>query len=91
MAQVVFSGAVPLRVSGFIDVMGFVNPGYWAMNAFGATTDLNSLAGLGSADNGLYWDSTPANFLVSVLALLVITVAAGAVTRYLLRAQIRHH
>jgi ABC-type multidrug transport system ATPase subunit len=89
MAQVVMSGVVPLRNSGLIDVIGLANPGYWAMNALGATVALNDLAGLTGDDKGTFWEPVRENFTVSALALVVLIVIIGAFARIALSARNR--
>jgi ABC-type multidrug transport system ATPase subunit/pSer/pThr/pTyr-binding forkhead associated (FHA) protein len=81
MAQVVLSGAVPIRFHAALDLAGFVNPGYWAMSWMGATVDLNSLAGLSDEDEGRFWDALSTNAEISLLGLIVLTAVFVAATR----------
>lgn len=81
MIQVVLSGAVPIRYTEVLDVVGTVNPGYWAMSWLGALTDLNSLAGLESDDKGTFWDATTANAETSFLFLASLALVALVATR----------
>lgn len=81
MIQVVVSGAVPIRYTELLDVVGTVNPGYWAMSWLGAITDLNSLAGLEGDDQGSLWDASVSNAETSALFLLSLGVVALVVTR----------
>lgn len=82
MAQVVFSGAVPLRSSSLIDILGVVNPGYWAMNGLAAIVDIEALVGLSSADMGAFWNPSSTNLVVSVFALVASGVLLIAITRF---------
>ena len=46
VSQIVISGAVPLRYDHILDSVGWINPGYWAMNALASTIDLSVLTGM---------------------------------------------
>jgi hypothetical protein len=84
MGQVVLSGAVPIRQSGLLDLVGLPNPGYWAMNAIAATADLNEISGLPSDEQGAFWDQNPENWLVSIAVLGFLTLAITIATRLVL-------
>jgi ABC transport system ATP-binding/permease protein len=84
MAQVVFSGAVPLRSHSLIDVVGIVNPGYWAMNGLAAIIDIEDLVGLPSADMGTFWEASSANLLLSLFALVTLATLLVALTRFMI-------
>ena len=83
MAQVVFSGAVPLRSNALIDVIGIPNPGYWTMNGLAAIIDIEELLGLVSEDMGAFWGSSGANLSISLVALIAIGVFLVAATRFM--------
>lgn len=84
MGQVVLSGAVPIRQSGLLDLVGLPNPGYWAMNAIATTADLNDISGLPSDEQGAFWDQDPENWLVSLAVLGFLTLAITIATRLVL-------
>jgi hypothetical protein len=46
MVQVVFSGAIPMRFSALLDVVGPIMPGYWEFRALASSTDLDLLLGV---------------------------------------------
>jgi hypothetical protein len=71
MSQVILSGAVPIRFSNLLEVVGIPNPAYWAMNAFSATLDLNMLIGFTSADKVALWESNSENFATSAFFLII--------------------
>jgi len=71
MSQVILSGAVPIRFSNLLEVVGILNPAYWAMNAFAATLDLNMLLGFTSADKVALWESNSENFATSAFFLII--------------------
>lgn len=81
MAQVVFSGAVPLRGNSLIDVLGIINPGYWGMNALAAIIDIENLVGLAAEDTGIFWANSGDNLLVSLLALATLGIILIFCTR----------
>lgn len=89
MAQVVLSGAVPIRYHLALDIAGFVNPGYWAMNWMGSVVDLNDLAGLENEDKGRFWDAINANAESSLMALIALTAVSIAATRIALAVRER--
>jgi ABC-type multidrug transport system ATPase subunit/pSer/pThr/pTyr-binding forkhead associated (FHA) protein len=68
MAQVVLSGAVPLRFNSILDFVGIPNPAYWAMNAMSATTNLNVIGGGAVFDR---WESTTQNWTFNLFVLIV--------------------
>ena len=78
MAQVVISGAVPLRFNSILDFVGIPNPAYWAMNAMSATSNLNVIGG---GDTFTRWESTTQNWTFNLFALLVfIPVFIGSLS-----------
>jgi ABC-type multidrug transport system ATPase subunit/pSer/pThr/pTyr-binding forkhead associated (FHA) protein len=78
MLQVVLSGAVPLRFDALAETLGTVNPAYWAMNAMGATVDLNALMGYSGSDEVLGWEATVSNwnFSLGVMAFYAFVLTA---------------
>lgn len=71
MAQVVFSGAVPLVSMTILDAAKWVNPSYWAMSSLGALTDLNVISGLDSQNEIPEWAFEAENFNNGVLGVSV--------------------
>lgn len=82
MGQVVLSGAVPIRQTGLLDVVGLPNPGYWAMNQMATTADLNTISALADDDQGAFWEAIPDNWQLSLMVLVglatVIVIAIRA-------------
>jgi ABC transport system ATP-binding/permease protein len=74
MAQVVFSGAVPLVTMTILDIARWVNPSYWAMSALGALTDLNSLSGLPDEDDMESWAFEAESVQVGLSSIGLFTV-----------------
>jgi hypothetical protein len=75
MAQVVFSGAVPLVSMTILEFVKWLNPSYWAMSSLGSLTNLNELSGLNSDNEIPEWTSEVENFtngLVGVLAFMFV-------------------
>ena len=89
MSQVVLSGAVPIRYGELLDVIGTVNPGYWAMSWLGALTDLNELAALDEDDQGTFWAFSESNAETSALFLAGLGLVTLVVARVLLRVRNR--
>lgn len=71
MAQVVFSGAVPLVTMAILDLVKWVNPSYWAMASLGSVTDLNTLSGLDGDKERPEWDFLIVNFQNGLLGMLI--------------------
>jgi len=71
MAQVVFSGAVPLVSMAILDIAKWINPSYWAMSSLGSLTDLNSLSALEDENEIPEWAFEPENFSNGLLGVLV--------------------
>lgn len=71
MAQVVFSGAVPLVSMTILEAAKWINPSYWAMSSLGAITDLNMISGLGRDDEITEWAFEADNFNNGVFGVLV--------------------
>jgi magnesium-transporting ATPase (P-type) len=71
MSQVILSGAVPIRFSNLLEIVGIPNPAYWAMNAFAATLDLNTLLGYDFMNEISWWMSNAQNWIRSFSALLL--------------------
>jgi ABC transport system ATP-binding/permease protein len=83
MVQVVFSGAVPLINDTILNVFGWLNPAYWAMNALSASIDLNELLGHTGESVLSRWDATPSAYesgALGVLVFLVLALLATTVT-----------
>jgi hypothetical protein len=74
MAQVVFSGAVPLVSMTILDIAKWVNPAYWAMSSLGSLTDLNELSGLDDENEIPEWAFEPENFANGLVGVLVFMV-----------------
>jgi hypothetical protein len=88
MAQVVFSGAVPLRSSSLIDILGIANPGYWAMNGLAAIIDIEALVGLAPDDLGSFWEASSGNLLLSLFALVMLAAILITATRFMITFRI---
>jgi ABC-type multidrug transport system ATPase subunit/pSer/pThr/pTyr-binding forkhead associated (FHA) protein len=71
MAQVVFSGAVPLVSMTILDIAKWVNPSYWAMSSLGSLTDLNALSGLDTKNEIPEWAFEPENFTNGLFGVIV--------------------
>ena len=84
MGQVVLSGAVPIRQTGLLDVVGLPNPGYWAMNQMATTADLNTISGLADDDQGAFWEAVPENWQLSLMVLVGLATAMLIATRAVL-------
>jgi hypothetical protein len=84
MAQVVLSGAVPLRYNSILDFVGIPNPSYWAMNAMGATTNLNFVDGEADFDR---WESTTQNWSTNLFILLLFIPIFIGVLSYILKSR----
>jgi ABC-type multidrug transport system ATPase subunit len=83
MVQVVFSGAMPLRFTAVLDVIGWMTPGFWEFRAMAASTNLNSLLGPDGTTND--WPHTAAAWWLSVFVLVgmgaVFIAAASLATK----------
>ena len=75
MGQVVLSGAVPIRQTGLLDVVGLPNPGYWAMNQMATTADLNTISALTEDEQGAFWEAIPENWQLSFMILISLATA----------------
>lgn len=73
MVQVVFSGAIPVRLPGLIDLVGWVMPGYWEFRAMAASVDLSQLLGPESTETT--WVHTASQWWLSALVLTVMSAA----------------
>lgn len=71
MAQVVFSGAVPLVSMTILNIAKWVNPSYWAMSSLGSLTDLNELSGLNRDNKIPEWAFEPENFSNGLVGVVV--------------------
>jgi len=91
MAQVVFSGAVPLVSMAILDVAKWLNPSYWAMSSLGSITDLNELSGLDSDNEILEWAFEAENFTNGLVGVLVFMMAFLALTLGSLRMRERRN
>lgn len=85
MAQVVFSGAVPLVSMTILDIVKWVNPSYWAMSSLGSLTNLNELSGLDTENRILEWTFEPERFSNGLIGVLVSLVFFLAMTTISLR------
>ncbi len=74
MAQVVFSGAVPLVSMTILGIAKWMNPSYWAMSSLASLTDLNELSGLGDENEIPEWAFEPENFANGLVGVLVFMV-----------------
>jgi len=74
MAQVFFSGAVPLVTMSILDIAKWVNLSHWAMSSLGSLTDLNELSGLDTENEILEWAFEPENFSNGLAGVLVFMV-----------------
>jgi len=84
MVQVVFSGAIPLRIQGLVDAVGWVMPGYWEFRAMAASVDLDAL--LGPETTETTWTHAASEWWLSAIVLAVmsavfITVAIALLSR----------
>lgn len=82
MAQVVFSGAIPLRVNGLIDAIGWMMPGYWEFRGMASSVNLDVL--LGQGRGGEAWAHSPGAWWLSAFVLVVMSVGFLAVAAGLL-------
>lgn len=83
MVQVVFSGAVPLINDTILNILGWLNPAYWAMNALSASVDLNELLGHAGDSVLSRWDSAPSAYesgALGVLTFLLLALLATNIT-----------
>ena len=71
MAQVFFSGAVPLVNTAILHIAKWVNPSCWAMSSLGSLTDLNELSGLDTENEILEWAFEPENFSNGLIGTLM--------------------
>lgn len=71
MVQVVFSGAIPLRFTQLLDVIGWVIPGYWEFRAMAASVDLDTLLGPEPPQD---WPHEPATWWQSLVVLIGMSV-----------------
>jgi hypothetical protein len=84
MGQVVLSGAVPIRQSGLLDVVGLPNPGYWAMNQMATTADLITISALSEDDQGAFWEAVPENWRLSLMVVVGLATTMLIATRLVL-------
>jgi len=91
MAQVVFSGAVPLVSMTILDFAKWLNPSYWAMSSLGSLTDLNELSGLDSDNEILEWAFEAENFNNGLFGVLVFMMGFLVLTLGSLRARERRN
>jgi ABC-type multidrug transport system ATPase subunit/pSer/pThr/pTyr-binding forkhead associated (FHA) protein len=89
MAQVVFSGAVPLVSMTILDIAKWLNPSYWAMSALGAMTDLNSLSGLDAETEIAEWSFEYENYSNGLLGIVLFAFLFLAVTLASLKSRER--
>lgn len=71
MAQVVFSGAVPLVYMSILDVAKWLNPSYWSMVSLGSLADLNKLSGLLDDDEVVDWAFEIQQFQIGIIGVTV--------------------
>lgn len=91
MAQVVFSGAVPLVSMTILDFAKWLNPSYWAMSSLGSLTNLNELSGLDGANEILEWVFEAENFNNGLLGVLVFMMGFLVLALGSLRARERRN
>jgi hypothetical protein len=72
MVQVVFSGAIPLRLGAIIDSVGWLMPAYWEFRAMASSVDLNVL--LGSQPGTSSWTHEAGQWWLSLMVLAVMGV-----------------
>ena len=89
MAQVVFSGAVPLVSMTILGIVKWANPSYWAMSSLGSLTDLNELSGLDTENEILEWAFESENFSNGLVGVLVFMGFFLVITIYSLKARER--
>ncbi len=87
MAQVVFSGAVPLVSMTILDIAKWVNPSYWAMSSLGSLTNLNELSGLDAENEIPEWVFEPENFANGLVGVLVFMVFLLGLTLVSIRSR----
>lgn len=85
MSQVILSGAVPIRFTNLLEVVGIPNPSYWAMNAFATTLDLNSLLGYEGVDSIGLWNPEANNFVLSIFLLFSFSLILYVLILLILR------
>jgi len=91
MAQVVFSGAVPLVSMTILDFAKWLNPSYWAMSSLGSLTNLNELSGLDSDNEIPEWAFEAENFNNGLFGVLLFMVGFLALTLGSLRTRERRN
>jgi ABC-type multidrug transport system ATPase subunit/pSer/pThr/pTyr-binding forkhead associated (FHA) protein len=74
MTQVIFSGAVPLRIEGLIESIGPGIPAYWTMNALSSTVDLNTLLGNESGSVVNEWSSSEQTWMDAASSIAIFSV-----------------
>lgn len=74
MAQIVISGALPIRIDWLTESIGVFNPSYWAMNAIGASANLNLVTALEGEEAFGRWADTVLNLQTPLAVLSIMTV-----------------
>jgi ABC-type multidrug transport system ATPase subunit len=87
MAQVILSGALPIRLTWLTDYLGVINPAYWAMNALGATTNLNIVTGLPGSEAEPRWNPLVSNFTSGITIISLISLFAILATYFALNKE----
>jgi hypothetical protein len=71
MVQVVFSGAIPLRFSNLLELVGWMMPGYWEFRAMASTIGLDALLGQFTDPT---WPRETAQWWLSMVVLTVMSM-----------------
>lgn len=74
MAQIVISGALPIRIDWLTELIGIINPAYWAMNALGASANLNFVTGLQGEEAFGRWNNSEINVQNPLIILGIMTL-----------------
>lgn len=87
MAQIVFSGAVPLVSMTVLDAAKWMNPSFWAMSTLGTLTDLNGLSGLQGDSQISEWEPQFENYSNGIFGILIFTALALGITHLSIRSR----
>jgi ABC-type multidrug transport system ATPase subunit len=74
MAQIVISGALPIRIDWLTQNAGLINPAYWAMNGIGASANLNLVTALEGAEAFNRWNHLAANVQAPFTVLYILSI-----------------
>ena len=75
MAQIVISGALPIRIDWLTENAGLVNPAYWAMNGIGASANLNLVTALEGDEVFSRWNNLVSNVQAPLIVLSILSIA----------------